>query len=129
MKKIAIILVLLVYTATTMGATIHLHYCMDKFVGWSLWHTDKDNKCGRCGMTEKKDGCCKDEHKQIKIETDHHKSTATHYLQLSPTPGIVTPFVDFAFKAVGLAHYILTSNAPPHIPKERLYILNCVFLV
>ena len=129
MKKIVIILVLCVYSATTIGATIHLHYCMDKFVGWTLWHDEKDNECGKCGMKEKKGGCCKDEHKHIQLKTDHQKSSVEDYLHQITAPAIITPLVTFVFGPVGLSYYIPAPNAPPHIPKDPLYILNCVFLV
>ena len=129
MKKLIIILVLLVYSAATIGATVHLHYCMNQFAGWDLWHNDKDNECSKCGMKENKGGCCKDEQKQIKIEDDHQKSTVAHSIQITATPAIITPYPSFTFNAIGLAQYIPASNAPPPIPQERLYVLNCVFLV
>jgi hypothetical protein len=49
MKKTAVILLLLIYGSATMGATVHMHYCMNEFVSWSLLHS-KDDICGRCGM-------------------------------------------------------------------------------
>lgn len=73
MKKIAVILLLLVYSTTTFGATVHLHYCMDKLVGWSLWQS-KDEACGKCGMKEKKGGCCKDEHKHFQLKENQVNS-------------------------------------------------------
>lgn len=128
MKKLVILLVLLVYSAATMGATVHLHYCMDKLVGWSLLHDEKDNKCGNCGMTEKKGGCCKDEHKQIKIEADQQKGDVSQHIQLIAAPALVTPFVTYTFIASTSPYITPLSNAPPHIPK-RLHLLNCVFLI
>lgn len=127
-KRIIVILVLLVYSSATMGATIHLHYCMNEFTGWSLLHYDEDNKCGKCGMTEKKGGCCKDEHKQIKIEADHQSSVAKS-IQLVTAPALVTPFVTHIFRATSLPYCTLLLNAPPHVPKWRLHLVNCVFLI
>ena len=118
---------LLTYGFATMGATIHMHYCMNEFVGWSLWHGEKDKKCGKCGMKEKKGGCCKDEHKQIKLKTDHQKSAVAQYFQLVESPALVTPIADFSFIATSVSLNFPVSNAPPKIPRERLYILHCVF--
>ena len=40
-----------VYGTTTVGATVHLHFCMNKFI--SLNFTETENKtCGKCGMNE-----------------------------------------------------------------------------
>jgi len=112
-----------------MGATIHMHFCMDKFVGWSLWHSDKDKKCGKCGMKEKKGGCCKDEHKQVKLNTEHQKSTAANYIQFLDATALVTYFSSFSFKAAPAPLNFPAFNSPPKIPGERLYILHCVFLI
>ena len=40
-----------VYGTTTVGATVHLHFCMNKFI--SLNFIETENKtCGKCGMNE-----------------------------------------------------------------------------
>ena len=112
-----------------MGATIHMHYCMNEFVGWSLWHGEKEKECGTCGMKEKKGGCCKDEHKQVKLKTEHQKSATAQYIQFLDVPALITPVADFSFKVTPTSLAFPVSNAPPKIPRERLYILHCVFLI
>ena len=129
MKKIVVILLLLIYGSATMGATIHMHYCMNEFVGWSLWHGEKEKECGKCGMKEKKGGCCKDEHKQVKLKTEHQKSATAQYIQFLDVPALITPVADFSFKVTPTSLAFPVSNAPPKIPREPLYILHCVFLI
>ncbi len=102
---------------------------MSELVGWSLWHGKDDGKCGKCGMKEKKGGCCKDEHKQIKLKTDHQKSVIAQYFELLDAPALLTSIADFNFKLNAVSLNFPVSNAPPKIPKERLYILHCVFLI
>lgn len=119
---------LLIYGSATMGATIHVHYCMNKYVGGSLWHGKDDNKCGKCGMKEKKDGCCKDKHKQVKLTTDHQK-TATQFVELPELPTFVTSLIDIVVSVSSLSINYPTSNGPPKTLRGRLYILNCVFLI
>ncbi len=129
MKKIAVILLLLVYTGATTGATIHLHYCMNQFVGSSLWHTGKDSKCGKCGMKDKKDGCCKDEHKQAKLTTEHQKVSLAQQFQLFEKIGLL-PIADLtSFAATQISSTIPATHAPPIILKERRYLLHGVFLI
>jgi hypothetical protein len=128
-KKIVVILLLLIYGSATMGATIHMHYCMNEFVGWSLWHGEKEKECGKCGMKEKKGGCCKDEHKQVQLKTEHQKSATAQYIQFLDVPALITPVADFSFKVTPTSLAFPVSNAPPKIPRERLYILHCVFLI
>jgi hypothetical protein len=127
-KKIVVILLLFIYGSATMGATIHLHYCMDVFVGSSLWHNNKDDKCGKCGMKEKKGGCCKDEHKQFKLKTDHQKSGIAQYVKIFDTPALTSPITEFDFKGSLLLAFSV-SNGPPEIPRKKLCILHCVFLI
>lgn len=129
MKKIVVILLLLTYGSATMGATIHIHYCMNKLAGWSLWHGEKDNECGKCGMEAKKGGCCKDEHKQIKLKAEHQKSATAQYNQFLDVPALITPSADFSFKVIPTSLTFPVSNAPPIIPRGRLYMLHCVFLI
>jgi hypothetical protein len=72
MKKGIVILLLLIYSVSTIGATINMHYCMNQFAGWSLT-SEKKEKCAKCGM--RNTGCCKDEKKQIKLTLDQQKSS------------------------------------------------------
>lgn len=122
-------MLLLIYGTATMGATIHLHYCMNEYVGWSLWDAEKDKACGKCGMTEKKEGCCKDEHRQVKLKTEHQKSATAQYIPFLDVPALAVPVDNFTFEIKPTSLAFPVFNAPPKIPKERLYILHCIFLV
>jgi hypothetical protein len=112
-----------------MGATIHMHFCTDKLVGWSLWYSDKDKKCSDCGMKEKKNDCCKDEHKQVKLNTVHQKSATAQNIQFIDAPVLVTPIADFSVKGIAKSKTFRVTNAPPKIPGERLYILYSAYLI
>lgn len=80
-KKITVILLLVLYSASTIGATINMHYCMNKFAGFSFKEIKKD-KCPICGM--KNTGCCKDEKKQIKINLDQQKADLQFSIHFQP---------------------------------------------
>ena len=113
-----------------MGATVHLHYCMNKFVGWSLFH-GKDDTCGKCGMTEKdKEGCCKDEHQHFKLTTDHQKGNASQLVSFNATPGLINPVINFTIHSCAtVSETDPASHAPPAINRKRLHILYSVFLI
>ncbi|MGZ8558342.1 MAG: HYC_CC_PP family protein [Chitinophagaceae bacterium] len=130
MKKTAFILLLIIYGSATIGATAHLHYCMNDFVGWSLFH-NKDKKCGKCGMVETdKEGCCKDEHKHFKLKVDHQKSNAALFINPVATPAVSVPSIEFSFQsAINITDNHPTCHAPPDTHRDRLYILYCIFLV
>jgi hypothetical protein len=80
MKKALASILAIIYLSTSMGATVHLHYCMGKLVGWGLM--DQGNKnCHFCGMpkarpdpsnrcTADAKGCCHDVHKHFRNGSD-----------------------------------------------------------
>jgi len=131
-KKILAILLFLIYGSTSVGATIHMHYCMNEFVGWDLWHGDKENKCGKCGMKEKKGGCCKDEQKQLKLSTDqnHNQLNAIVFEQFF-TPIILKhqPVYNFT-QPTSVTVIFPKNNAPPNRRQSvPIYLSNSVFLI
>ncbi len=129
MKKTVVILLMIIYGSATMGATVHLHYCMNELVGWSLWHSEKE-ECGRCGMKEDKTSCCKDEHKHFKLKADHQKAATAALLNFNLAPAIINTIPNFNFQGfVKNTERYSTCHAPPDIGKLSLQVLNCTFLI
>ena len=80
MKKILVSILAVFYLTSVVGATVHLHFCMDKLINWSLLKRDGD-KCDKCGM-KKDGGCCKDEHKFVKNNVDQNTTeSAIQFMQ------------------------------------------------
>ena len=121
-----------VYGTTTVGATVHLHFCMNKFISFDF--TETENKtCGKCGMKESatKKGCCKDEVKQIKIDTDYQKSTVESFIKTFQVPTIKYFPSLLEFNAVV---FNLDANAinysPPLLPSiQKRTILYCTYRI
>ncbi|MBC7886956.1 MAG: hypothetical protein H7Z13_03650 [Ferruginibacter sp.] len=132
MKKFLIAILALLYLSTTIGATVQMHYCMGQLSDWGIGHK-APKTCGKCGMekSEKNDnGCCKDEHKFVKNDTD--QKTAEAGLQLLHAVAVALPvsFIEFPsnhFPSVTEENPI--SHAPPQSNGVAVYIRNCVFLV
>jgi len=104
---------------------------MNEFIGWNLWHTDKENKCGKCGMKQKKDGCCKDEHKQLTLTSNqnHHQIKALVFERFF-TPVIQTHQHNYNFlQPLTVALTYPKTNAPPLWRGVPIYLSNCVFLI
>lgn len=76
MKKVAAVFFVLLYSTFSVGATMHLHYCMGKFVSSSLFNTNND-ACSKCGMEshEGESSCCKDVKVSVKISDKHFTSS------------------------------------------------------
>ena len=83
------------YSASTIGATINMHYCMNKFASWSLTNVKKD-KCANCGM--KNTGCCKDEKKEIKLTLDQQKAADNQINH------------HYGWKAISGNHFIISAS-------------------
>ena len=131
MKKVVVLILAFLYLSSSVGATVHLHFCMDMLVNWELWH-NTDEKCGKCGMEksrEKDSGCCKDEHKQVKLESDH-KGAATYLLSelvalALPAPVFEVP--DLNLPTVTEQNPL--THAPPRSCDIAVYIRYCVFRI
>ncbi len=130
MKKIVAIFFLMIYSFTTVGATVHMHYCMNKLISKSLYHS-KEKSCKKCGMDKSATkGCCKDEHKFIKLEREHQQVQPATSLPFFSTPLLVPP--SFSYNQVAVSSITETcpaSHAPPNMQGQKLYVLNCVFRI
>jgi hypothetical protein len=129
-KKAAVILLLLIYGSSTAGATVHLHYCMNEFVGWSLL-AEQNGTCGKCGMEEdESEGCCKNEHRHFQLKTDHQKTSEVHLPDLAFSPlARLTDNNSGLFIAVLINERYPLCHAPPGVRSASLHILNCLFRV
>ena len=133
MKKFIVAILAVLYLTTSMGTTIHLHYCMGKLVDWSLWYTT-GARCSKCGMIESHkpadNGCCKDEHKQLKIEKDQKLTESFSQLNkvVTEITSVAIPIYSFSLPVFSTQVYP-KNNAPPRSCNTSLHIINCVFRI
>ena len=138
MKKILATILAFIYLSTSMGATLHLHYCMGKLVSWGL--LDQENKsCTFCGMPKKatgnhcvkaQKGCCKDEHKQIKTDKDQKVvQSEFQLLKLFPVACAVSHQVLQDFHVSSFTTGYPTANAPPGTGKAPVFLLHRNFRI
>lgn len=132
MKKFLVSILAFVYLTVSSGATVHLHYCMGKFVSMGLLQS-KTDKCGKCAMEKtdgKNNGCCKDDYKQLKIEKD--QKVTEFAVQTMLTVAVETP-VSFFEPALNNFSSLTEKNpyghAPPQSAAVAVYIRNCVFRI
>jgi hypothetical protein len=103
---------------------------MDQLVSWGLDKDDSES-CGNCGMAkEDTDGCCKDEHKQVKLDSDQQATEASVHYLLAFFEAVAPSFFHFEpILYVGPSYRLPFSNAPPYRGKEPLYLQNCIFRI
>ena len=132
MKKLVVAILSFLYISTSSGATLQMHYCMDKLVDWSIGHNDEKNTCNNCGMEKDgmgKNACCKDEQKQLKIEKDQ-KTTTAFELTLSLATSLPVSYPVYNFVGISsVTEKFPLSNAPPRSPQLAVYIRNRSFRI
>lgn len=132
MKKILAVIVALVYLSTSTGANIHLHYCMGKLADWGLGQSSA-NTCSNCGMEKsegKDNGCCKDDHRFVKNDTD--QKTAEDGFQMLQLMSVALPvsFIEIPeINTPSVSEETPVSHAPPRSIGVAAYILNRSFLI
>lgn len=128
MKKFIVAILAFSYLVTSIGATIHLHYCMDKLVTWTLSGSAEDDKCENCGM-KKDDNCCKDEKKVVKNTTDQ-KTTESPILNLEVFTALISSFVSYEIDSYSsISSGVNATHAPPIKGNQEIYLRNCVFRI
>ena len=128
MKKVIVSILAVLYLCSSVGATVHLHYCMEKLVNWSL--TDKDSdQCDKCGM--QKDGdCCKDELKFVKNSLDQKTAeSAIQLMQITTNAAPVSVINISELYPTTLAENYPISHAPPIKSGVDILIRNCIFRI
>jgi hypothetical protein len=138
MKKVFATILAVIYLSTSMGATVHLHYCMGKLISWGLINHENNN-CTTCGMPKNSKvehcmaatkGCCKDEHKHVKVDKDQ-KATESAYKFFSPSFEIIADHFTIlpdSYVASYIAGYP-TTNAPPDSEKVPVFLRNRNFRI
>lgn len=119
----------MIYGSAAMGTTVHLHYCMSKFVGWSLINS-RDNQCHSCGM-EKKGGCCTDSKAQIKLADEQQKAESSYSKDLNFQIVSTAPDIkDFYLADRDVANILFVQkDAPPLLPQFDTPEFLCVFRI
>jgi hypothetical protein len=133
MKRFPAFILLLIYSITSIGATVQLHYCMGKLSGWSLALTEAhSNECSKCGMekTESSDkGCCHDESKLLKVQDDQKANYISLEIYKLPVAAPVISDHTIAGSLPETKGLLPQSNAPPRSSGIDICIYNCVFRI
>lgn len=132
MKKFLAAILAIVYLSTSIGATIHFHYCMGRLVECVLTQ-NTSSTCSRCGMEknpESDNRCCKDECKQIKVDTDQKLSE--NFTDLNGTASKIVPVI-FSLDSNPIPLFLFAklpkTNPPPRSCHTSLNIINCVLRI
>ena len=128
MKKFAIILLVSIYSLSTLGMSIRQFYCCGKLKSTDITFTEVSKQ--KCSKGNSMTGCCKFSFTSLKVKDSHVAAD-----------GITTPakyFIDLhlfipTFEAGILANKSMdianASHAPPLHYVVPIHILNCVYRI
>ena len=109
------------------GIAMEVHYCMGKQSGVDFFKVE-NQKCKKCGMTEKKGGCCNDEHKFYKLNAECKNSSPYLLTTSLHVDALLFQTKDFYFFQIPYNRSnLLSGDYPPDKNSPPIYILNCVF--
>jgi hypothetical protein len=135
MRKVFLTILAFIYLSTSMGATVHLHYCMGSLKSWGFADEAAKN-CNYCGMPKKSNpselatkGCCKDEQKHVQIEKDQKASEfAFQSLKFFPLICIAYTQLHAVYYHSPIIEYP-AANSPPLSNDLSLFVVNCVYRI
>jgi len=127
-KKFIVAILAFLYLGVSSGIAMEIHYCMGEKAGVEFYGGDS-KKCGKCGMTEKKNGCCNDEHKFYKLDDLHKKASLDVSFEI-PVTILSNSFPVYYFLLESAqVQYSINNNSPPEYNKPSACVLNCVFRI
>ncbi|MGN6438546.1 MAG: HYC_CC_PP family protein [Agriterribacter sp.] len=133
MKRLVATILAVLYLGSSTGATVHMHYCMNKLADWGLNHGEQKETCGNCGMeksSKEDNGCCKDEHKFIKNDFDQKATQSSlQLIQVLATAPLTSYDAAPAMQLASVTEENPLSNAPPRSHKVAVYISKRTFLI
>ena len=128
MKRSWIAILAILYITVTSGVIVNVHYCMGSIASVDYGYDDHDT-CGKCGMTEKRTGCCHSELKLVKVDDEHQQVPAS--IQSFEMPVSIIPdeivWIDPAPTQLALTSF--TYDDPPDPYSNSVYLHNCVFRI
>ena len=138
MKKTLATILAIIYVSTSMGATMHLHYCMGKLVEWGLIdHSGKD--CAFCGMPTMRpaegcavgsNDCCHDEYRQLKTDKDQKLSQNSIEFVKFISSETVLPYNTWTNPFVTSSILVLpVIKGPPLYRDIPVFLRNCNFRI
>ena len=127
MKKLFTVLLMLVYSLSSSGMTISLHYCCGKLDGVTF-SAKQDKSCGKNNEL-KKSSCCNDKQISIKVNTEQELSSkALQAYKITIVAPVSNPLYTLHTQPPTLVSS-LARGAPIPLTSIPLFVKNCVFRI
>lgn len=128
MKKIAAILLLSLYSLSTLGLSLKSFYCCGNLESVTVSISQHEQKT--CANDDGASNCCKTKYQFFKVKDNHIaadviSTPVLHFINLH----LFAPsfqLINYSSEELYVAHL---SNAPPLLHTVHDYIFNCVFRI
>jgi hypothetical protein len=128
MKKFFAFILIVLYSATSFGMTLHMHYCCGKLDKVSFSSKSSYN-CKFYKATINSKSCCDNKDFEIKMKIDQEASS-NHFVSFEQQPFVslhlYTSHLFFLYK---VPFNILTSGPPPIVSATPLFIQYSVYRI
>jgi hypothetical protein len=130
MKRIAAILLMILYVVPVVGVTVSSHYCGSINTSVSYNPFDTAHKC-LCGSLKMKDDCCKDENSILKLNNDQHKTQQLTFNLANSAEFYAIMDLQYTLICQSSSVDINSYNTlhPPDDAKPALHIMHRVFQI
>ncbi|MDQ2721290.1 MAG: hypothetical protein M3Z26_16205 [Bacteroidota bacterium] len=127
-KKITVILLLSIYSISTLGLSLKSFYCCGNLK--SVTVTLPQDEQQKCANDDGTNDCCKTKYQFFKVKdnhfvADHLSSPVKHFVELNLFTSTFQ-IVNYPSEQIYVAN---KSNAPPLRHRVPDYIFNCVFRI
>ena len=128
-KKFLLLLLSVVYLASSSGATLYIHQCMDKIVAWKV-NVESENPCMNCGKhNEVPKDCCTDYVKIVKSTLVQNLPGDTyHKIEILPVTLPKAIFTNFNPLSLNVKHNSAERFIFPRSHLNYCAVL-CTFLI
>lgn len=128
MKQISLILLITIYSLSTLGIEVKQFYCCGKLTSTDISIVQKDTK-DKCGKGSMK-GCCKIKFKSLKVQDSHVAADGIttpfkHFTDLH----LFTPYTEVPMLASKPLDIANATHAPPVHHGVSIYIFHCVYRI
>ncbi|HXI01170.1 MAG TPA: hypothetical protein VNI52_12960 [Sphingobacteriaceae bacterium] len=126
MKRLAVILLLTLYTISVMGVGITKFYCCGKLTSTSLLNNSNFSKAEK----KSKAGCCETTRASFKVKDSHMASSGKSIdVNVFDLPPIVISYLLPPPPLIKESVVAFDSQAPPGSDGSPIYILNCTYRI
>lgn len=128
MKKVTLILLITLYSLSTVGLSLKEFYCCGKLKSISVTLVRETKQ--HCSKGSETGGCCDNQYHFYKVKDNHFAGDdlsipVKHFTELS----VFTPSFQQELFASQLINIGNRTNAPPILNRVPDYIFNCVFRI